>query len=60
MQTKQFVQSIPDGKTNIIPIHNCCDVCEKKCSCDDDTCPNTHNVYQETKQEEEAEEEMSR
>lgn len=47
-------------KANIIPIHNCCDVCEKKCSCDDDTCPNTHKVNQETEQEEEAEEEMSR
>lgn len=43
-------------KANIIPIHNCCDVCEQKYSCGDDTCPNT----QEAEQEEEAEDEMSR
>lgn len=31
-------------KVNIIFIYNCCDVCEKKCSCDDDICFNIYKV----------------
>jgi ATP-dependent DNA helicase RecQ len=49
-------------KTNILPFHNCCDVCEKKCTCDSEICPNTRKAYQpaEEDDEEEEEEEMIR
>jgi ATP-dependent DNA helicase RecQ len=30
------------NKSEIAPIHNCCDVCEKNCECSDENCPNAH------------------
>ncbi|XP_062574182.1 uncharacterized protein LOC134236018 [Saccostrea cucullata] len=26
----------------VIPVHTCCDICEKLCKCELDVCPNTH------------------
>lgn len=49
-------------KTTIFPNHNCCDVCEKNCSCENDFCPNTHMACQKMDSEEEEgeEQEMTR
>ena len=46
-------------KSQIQPLHNCCDVCETKCDCQTDICPNKHKVFLET-EESESEEEMVR
>ena len=46
----------------VSPLHNCCDVCEKQCSCGGDECPRKHvatiNVTMET--ESSSEDEMKR
>lgn len=34
-------------KTNLLPMHNCCDVYEKKCKCGDELCPSTHKNRQQ-------------
>ena len=26
----------------IVPLHNCCDICERNCCCEEETCPQTH------------------
>jgi superfamily II DNA helicase RecQ len=29
----------------VVPMHMCCDICEKSCKCDDLNCPNTHPAH---------------
>jgi len=47
----------------ISPCHNCCDVCEKTCSCGSEECPRTHQALKEYPSESDSdssEEEMKR
>jgi ATP-dependent DNA helicase RecQ len=37
--------------------HNCCDICEKSCSCGDEDCPASHPAFKENAQDSESEEE---
>ena len=46
-------------KSEIIPLHNCCDVCDITCDCKSDICPNKHKAFLEP-QENESEDEMER
>lgn len=49
-------------KLHILPLHNCCDICETKCDCKTDNCPNTHKAFldlEETESEEEIERPVS-
>lgn len=34
----------------VVPIHKCCDICEKKCSCGEETCPEAHPATKSTSQ----------
>lgn len=38
-------------KSQISPLHNCCDVCEKQCSCGDDECPRGHAAKRDVNRE---------
>lgn len=46
---------------NIVPAHNCCDVCAKKCSCGNEQCPRVHDALTAyTAETDSSDEEMER
>lgn len=44
----------------IIPIHNCCDICGKRCKCENEDCSKTHPVFNVQRVDKSSEEEMKR
>lgn len=49
-------------KTTIVPLHNCCDVCELNCKCGQDVCPQSHvffKVAEDTTEDDEMTREVS-
>ena len=48
-----------DEKIPIVPLHNCCDVCESKCTCGTEICPNKHTSFQHL-EDNDSDEEMER
>lgn len=54
---------LPEGyghKPAAIPIHNCCDICEKLCQCGNEDCPKTHPVFNVHRVDYSSEEAMKR
>lgn len=48
--------------SSIAPLHNCCDVCDKKCpchACGEETCPRTHVAAVATQQDSDSSNEES-
>lgn len=41
----------------IIPLHNCCDICERKCECGHAECPRTHPAFNQRSEDADSDEE---
>lgn len=46
--------------SELTPLHACCDICEKKCTCDCDVCPQSHAAVTDSDDAESSEDEMIR